>query len=383
MELNFKNIKNILLIVFCSALIFATIFNFSGVVVLLGKLLTYVSPIIFALCVALVLNIFLTLIETKIFWFMKHSKYKIVKNLQRPLCLFLTYLFAFGLLSLIVLVIIPDISQTVTFIAEKLPTFVVDARAWLIRTLEKWGFADVKVPEINIESLILTLNTYFNGDDNSTDLVNNAIKITENLLGLLSDGLFGIILSIYVLAQKEKIGTFFKRIINSFLPENTANIIHRICSQTYLSFTRFISGQLAEAVILGVLCYVGMLIFGFPNAVIVSLIICVTAIVPVVGAFVGGFAGAFLILITNPIKAVLFLLFLIILQQIETNLIYPRVVGKAVGLPGVIVISAVLLGGNLGGVIGALVSVPLTAVFYTLLKELMDVIDAKKKKATE
>ena len=296
---------------FFSALIFAAIFNLYEVFILLSKLLTYVSPIIFALCVALVLNIFLTLIETKFLGFMKNSKYKIIQKLQRPLCLFLTYLFAFGLLSLIVLVIIPDISQTITFIAEKLPKFVVDARAWLIRTLEKWGFTDVKVPEINIESLILTINTYFNGNNNNTDLVNNAIKITENLLGLLSDGLFGIILSIYVLSQKEKIGTFFKRIINSFLPESTACVIHRICSQTYLSFTRFIGGQLAEAVILGVLCYVGMLIFGFPNAVIVSLIICITALVPVVGAFVGGFAGAFLILISSPIKAVLFLLFLI------------------------------------------------------------------------
>ena len=123
-----------------------------------------------------------------------------------------------------------------------------------------------------------------------------------------------------------------------------------------------------------------MLIFGFPNAAIISLIICITALVPVVGALVGAFIGAFLILITDPIKAILFIVFLVILQQLEGNLIYPKVVGKAVGLPGVIVISAVLVGGNIGSVLGALIAVPLSAVIYTLLKELMDYMADKKKK---
>ena len=381
MGLNLKNIEKILLIVLCSAIIFALVFNFMGVLGFLGKLMGYITPIIIALCIAFVLNVFLTGFETRIFGFMKKSKHKIVNKLQRPLCLILTYALAIGLLALIVLVIIPDISETIAYIIDKLPAFIVDSREWLVNTLTEWNIPTDDIPEINVDSFMKTVTGWL--PKYSGNIVDGAISITGSVFGVLSDILFGIIVSAYILAQKEKIGAFMKRVINSFFPEKCANVIHHICAQTYFSFTRFIGGQLTEAIILGVLCYIGMLIFGFPNAAIISLIICITALVPVVGALVGAFIGAFLILITDPIKAILFVVFLVILQQLEGNLIYPKVVGKAVGLPGVIVISAVLVGGNIGGVMGALIGVPLAAVIYTLLKELMDYIALKKQKEKE
>lgn len=381
MGLNSKNIQKILLIVFCSAIIFALVFNFMGVLGFLGKLMGYITPIIIALCIAFVLNVFLTGFETKIFPFMKKSKHKIIRALQRPLCLVLTYALAIGLLSLIVLVIIPDISDTIAYIIDKLPAFIVESREWLIKTLIGFNIPTDDIPEIDVNSLMETIKNLLGKYSNS--IVDDAISITGSIVSVMSDILFGIIVSAYILAQKEKIGAFVKRIINSFLPEKAANIVHHISAQTYFSFTRFIGGQLTESIILGVLCYIGMLIFGFPNAVIISIIICITALVPVVGALAGAVVGAFLILITDPIKAILFVVFLVILQQLEGNLIYPKVVGKAVGLPGVIVISAVLVGGNIGGVMGALIGVPLAAVIYTLLKEAMDAIQTKKQKEKE
>lgn len=381
MGLNSKNIQKILLIVFCSAIIFALVFNFMGVLGFLGKLMGYITPIIIALCIAFVLNVFLTGFETKIFPFMKKSKHKIIRALQRPLCLVLTYALAIGLLSLIVLVIIPDISDTIAYIIDKLPAFIVESREWLIKTLTGFNIPTDDIPEIDVNSLMETIKNLLGKYSNS--IVDDAISITGSIVSVMSDILFGIIVSAYILAQKEKIGAFVKRIINSFLPEKAANIVHHISAQTYFSFTRFIGGQLTESIILGVLCYIGMLIFGFPNAVIISIIICITALVPVVGALAGAVVGAFLILITDPIKAILFVVFLVILQQLEGNLIYPKVVGKAVGLPGVIVISAVLVGGNIGGVMGALIGVPLAAVIYTLLKEAMDAIQTKKQKEKE
>ena len=352
-----------------------------GVLGFLGKLMGYITPIIIALGIAFVLNVFLTGFETRIFGFMKKSKHTIINKLQRPLCLILTYALAIGLLALIVLVIIPDISDTIAYIIEKLPAFIVDSREWLVNTLTELNIPTDDIPEINVDSFMKTVTGWL--PKYSGNIVDGAISITGSVFGVLSDILFGIIVSAYILAQKEKIGAFMKRVINSFFPEKCANVIHHICAQTYFSFTRFIGGQLTEAIILGVLCYIGMLIFGFPNAAIISLIICITALVPVVGALVGAFIGAFLILITDPIKAILFVVFLVILQQLEGNLIYPKVVGKAVGLPGVIVISAVLVGGNIGGVMGALIGVPLAAVIYTLLKELMDYIALKKQKEKE
>lgn len=381
MGLNSKNIQKILLIVFCSAIIFALVFNFMGVLGFLGKLMGFVTPIIIALCIAFVLNVFLTGFETKIFPFMKKSKHKIVRVLQRPLCLILTYALAIGLLALIVLVIIPDISDTIAYIIDKLPAFIVESREWLIKTLEGFNIPTEDIPEIDVNSLMDTVKNLFS--KYSTTIVDDAISITGSVVSIVSDILFGIIVSAYILAQKEKIGAFMKRVINSFLPEKAANIVHHISAQTYFSFTRFIGGQLTESIILGVLCYIGMLIFRFPNAAIISIIICVTSLVPVVGALAGAVIGAFLILISDPIKAILFLVFLIILQQLEGNLIYPKVVGKAVGLPGVIVISAVLVGGNIGGVMGALIGVPLAAVIYTLLKEAMENIRIKKQKEKE
>lgn len=379
--LNSKNIRKILFIVFCSALIFALVFNFSAAFGFLSTLVTYIAPIIIGLCVAFVLNVFLTAFETKIFAFMKKSKYKIVHKLQRPLCLVLTYLLAFGLLSLIVLVIIPDLSETFAYIIDKLPAFVVDAREWLVNTLDKFGAPTKDIPEIDINSLMATLKDVFSKYSNT--IVDDAINITGSVMGAISDIVFGLIISVYTLAQKEKIGAFVKRIIDSFLPEKVAKTVHHVSKQTNFAFTRFIGGQLIEAVILGTLCYIGMLIFGFPNAAIISIIICVSALIPVVGALIGGVIGGFLILITDPIKAILFVVFLVILQQLEGNLIYPKVVGKAVGLPGILVISSVLVGGNVGGVFGALVSVPITAVVYTLLKEALDDMSAKIKKEKE
>lgn len=381
LKLTFKNILKILLIVFGSALIFAHVFGVADVFDFMGQIFGYITPIVLALCLAFILNVFLTGFENRVFGFMKKSPSKVVRVLQRPLCLVLTYLLAFGLLGLLVLVIIPDISETITYIIEKLPTFLVDAREWLIKTLNGLNIPTKDIPEINVNSLISTLKNVFFKDGNK--LLGGAIDLTGSVMGAVSDIIFGIIISVYILAQKEKIGAFMKRLIDSFLPERNAKLIHHISAQTYFSFTRFIGGQLIEAVILGTLCYIGMLIFGFPNAPIISIIVCVTALIPIVGALIGGVIGGCLILITNPIQAILFVVFLIILQQLEGNLIYPKVVGKAVGLPGVVVMSAVLIGGNIGGIIGALISVPLTAVFFTLLKEMLDNIQAKKEKVKE
>ena len=381
MKLDSKNTRRILLIIFLSAIIFALIFNFMGVLAFLAKLLTYFTPIIIALCIAFVLNVFLTGFETKIFKFMGKAKHKFVRNLRRPLCLILTYLLAFGVVSLIVLVIIPDIRDTVAYIIDKLPAFIVESREWLVNVLEGFNIPTDEVPEIDVNTFMDTVKSL--ASRYSTTIVDDAINITGSVLGVVSNILFGVIVSIYVLAQKEKIAAFMKRMVDSFLPEKGANVIHHICRQTYTSFTKFIGGQLTEAIILGMLCYIGMLIFRFPNAAIISVIICITALVPIVGAWIGAFVGALLILITDPLKAVLFVLFLIILQQLEGNLIYPKVVGKAVGLPGVIVISAVLVGSNIGGVLGALIGVPLSAVIYTLLKEAMVYIGDKRKKEKE
>lgn len=372
MELNSKNIKKILLIIFLGVLIFSAFQNLGFVIKAIGNIFTVISPVVVALCIAFVLNILLTTLETKIFKFWDKVKNRFILKLKRPVCLLLTYLIFFGVISLLILVIIPDIIETITYIADRMPAFVLQAQAWSADMLAKFNLQKFDLPELKIDwhSIASNLINWLSGS--SGKIVNSALNITTSVFSGVFDTVFSLVISVYVLAQKERIGDFVKRLAITFLPSKTNGFITHICSKTHELFSRFIGGQLLEAIILGTLCFIGMSIFSFPNALIISVLICVTALVPIIGAAVGVIFGFLLIVITDPIKALLFVLFFIVLQQIEGNLIYPRVVGKAVGLPGVLVVSAVMVGGNIGGILGALISVPTVAVFYTLLKELIE-----------
>jgi predicted PurR-regulated permease PerM len=378
MELNSKNIKKIILIIFLGAIIFATFQNLGLVFAGLKTVIKVFSPVIAALCVAFVLNIPLNMFENKVFKFWDKSKHKFVLKLKRPVCLLLTYILALGIVSLLILVIIPHIIQTITQLAEKMPGFMLDTKNWLDDLLNRFNIKQTNIPDITInwKSAANTVVTWLSGS--SGKLVDSAVNITTSVLAGIFDAVFSIVISIYILASKEKIGRFVKNALGAFLDTKTNSFINHVAQKTNESFSRFIGGQLLESVILGVLCFIGMTIFGFPNALIISVLVCVTALVPIVGTTVGAVIGFLLIVITNPIKAIFFVIFFIVLQQIEGNFIYPRVVGKAVGLPGVLVVSAVLVGGNIGGVLGALIGVPTVAVIYTLLKEMIDFLNSKK-----
>lgn len=378
MELNSKNIRKILFIIFCGAVIFAVVENFAHVFEVLGTVVSFFTPIIAALCIAFVLNVPLSLLENKVFGFMGNSRKRFVNALRRPVCLVLTYLLALGLLTLLVLVIIPDIVDTIIYLFERMPAFVVDLRDWLEDLLYNFNISQDVIPEIKIDwsAAIKAVENWFSGSYSM--LFDNAVNATTSIFGGVFDGIFSVIISVYILAQKERIGRFVSKCVNRFASQKFSSNVHKVASLSFESFSRFITGQFAECFILGSLCFIGMKIFGFPNALIISVIVGITALVPVVGAITGGVIGGLLILITDPIKAILFVVYLIILQQLEGNLIYPKVMGKVVGIPGLLVVCAVLVGGNIGGVVGALVAVPTCAVIYSLLKEAVDKPQLKK-----
>lgn len=367
MELNSKSIKKIIFIIFCGAIIFTAFQNIGGLLSFLGDIYSVFSPVIAAFCIAFVLNVLLNAFENKVFKFMDKSNKKIIAKLKRPLCLVLTYLLAFGIITVLILVIIPDLVDTLIYLAEKMPSFftnlIKDTKALLI----SFNINPESIPEINWVSVGNTLKDWLL--NYSSKFFGDAVNITTSVFSGVFDTIFSIVISVYILAQKEKIGRFVNRTINAFLPKKATGLIYHIANCTNELFSRFIGGQLTECLILGTLCFIGMTIFGFPNALIISVFIAVTALVPIIGATIGVIIGFCLIVITSPVKAILFVVFFLILQQLEGNLIYPKVVGKAVGLPGVIVVSAVLVGGNIGGIMGTLIAVPVSAVLFTLLKE--------------
>jgi predicted PurR-regulated permease PerM len=250
-----------------------------------------------------------------------------------------------------------------------IPTYVANFNEW-------WGgvvvFADkhgVTLPEVsfNAEKATDMISEFLNKNTNT--LFDTTIGITSSILGGLFDGVLGVSFSIYILAEKEMLTRWAKKIVYAYLKEEKADKIVGFAKLTSQTFTNFITGQFIEAVIIGVLCFIGMSILRMPYASIISVLVGATALIPILGAYIGTIIGAFLILLVSPIKALIFVLFIIVLQQLEGNLIYPKVVGKSIGIPGILVLAAVTIGAKLFGVAGMLIGVPACAVIYCLLRE--------------
>lgn len=286
---------------------------------------------------------------------------------KRAVCLTLTLVLVLGLLSAVFLIVIPELEQTVSEFAERLPEYSAQIEKWwtnLMGWLEERG---IQLPplELDEERLGAAIEKYVT--ERGHIFVNETVNITTSIVSTVVDIFLSLVVSVYMLAQKEKLARQARMVVVAFLPEKRAESLLSVASLSSRIFSSFVTGQLTEAMILGLLCFLGMTIFGFPYAPVIAALIGVTALVPIFGALIGTVVGAFLILLSDPMQAVWFVIFLQVLQQIEGNLIYPRVVGKSVGLPGLWVLLSVTIGGSAFGVLGMLLSVPTCSVLYTLL----------------
>ena len=344
-----------------------------------GVFLTWIggifSPIIVGLCLAFVLNVIMSAIEKYLLFWIDRFKKPFWKTIKRAIGIILTFIVAAGLIYLVALVIAPSVGEFIDIAVKELPVLFEKGYTWLMEFLAE---NDIKIEFIDegkikwnelVNKVIEWLNL-------STD---NVISVTTGIFSTIFDLVLSIILSIYVLASKERIGKFCHRLMKAILPSKNVKWIEKVSKLTYTSFASFITGQFTEAIILGLLCFLGMLIFRFPLASVVSVVIGLTALIPIFGAWIGGAVGTLFILMYDPIKAFFFLIFLVVLQQLETNIIYPKVVGDSIGLPGLIVLACVTVGGGVGGVPGLLMSVPLTSVVYTLIKEFVETTLEKKR----
>lgn len=371
MELNAKNIKKILLIIFLTIIMFTIFKNLGMVIAIIGRLINIFFPVILGLCIAFALNLLMSFYERKVFYFIKDKK---LNTLKRALSLVLSILSVVAVVGILSFVILPQFATTFGSLAVTLPTYSEKALKKIIDILNNAHLPIERITafEINWNNLFQLLAQGFMKGSNS--LFNAATQVTTSILSAVFNFILAFIIAVYVLMQKEKIQGVILKCMKAFLPEKVNIWIKKIAFVSFNSFSSFLTGQLIEAVILGLLCFLGMVIFRFPYANVIPVIIGVTALIPMFGAWIGGGISAFLILMINPIKALLFIVFILILQQIEGNLIYPKVVGKSVGLPGLLVLIAVIVGGDLGGVVGIIFSVPICSVCYTIL---MDIVDSR------
>lgn len=344
-----------------------------------NKIFALISPFVTGSCFAFIINVLMRPIEKAYDKIFKKSKEKTRNKFKRPVCLILSTLLIIGLLFALLFIIIPEFIKALQTLGKSVPGYIAQIEEWINKLVTFASSHGFTIPEMSFNSSKI-LDTVKNFISDS-GLVDKTLNFTGSLVSGVVNLIVAIAFSLYLLAQKEKLGSQVKKLMQAFLPrKNDVNRIVNFVEIVDRTFTSFIAGQLTEAVIIGALCFIGMLIFKMPYAAVISVLVGFTALIPVFGAFIGTAVGAFLILLDEPMKAVWFVVFIVILQQLEGNLIYPKVVGKSVGLPGIWVLVAVTIGGTAGGILGILLSVPACAVIYCLLTNIVDMRLKKKEK---
>lgn len=285
---------------------------------------------------------------------------------RRPFAFLLSLVLIIGILVGVVAIVIPVLADTITVIVQSAIDLVNKLNSISEAELAEMPFGQVLM-DVDWKKLLVSLKSWLTNQADS--IVNAVFGTVTSLVGGVFDLFVSVVFAIYILFSKDKLKQQAQRIVRVWLPKNVSEWSCHAVSVANVNFRNFVSGQFLEAVILGVLCFIGMLIFRFPYAAMIGTLVGVTALIPVVGGFIGGGIGAFMILTIDPMKAVLFIVYLVVLQQLEGNLIYPRVMGSRVNLPGMWILVAVTIGGGIGGPIGMLLSVPIASTAYTLFKE--------------
>lgn len=373
-----RSIRHIILFI---ALVVLCVINIRDIFGIFKFLLGISQPFIWGSAIAFVMNIPLNGIEK---YLLKNWKGKRAEKLKRPLGITLSLFFIIFIIVFVVMTVVPQLGKTIVDLGNKVPVFLNN----LVIELEKLCASN---PQI-LEYLDGLQDISFNWDkimDNAIHFLQNGvgsmltstISVASTIIGGAVNVSVAVIFAIYVLSQKERLRNQGRRILNAYLPERANTQVLRVLGLLYNNFSSFISGQCVEAVILGSMFVVTLMIFRIPYALLIGILIAFTALIPIVGAFIGCVVGAFLILVDSPIKAVAFVVIFFVLQQIEGNLIYPRVVGNSVGLPSMWVLVAVTLGGSLFGVAGMLMFIPLVSTAYALLRDDVNARNRVKEKA--
>ena len=363
MEWNKQTVKHLLLVVCGGVLFYSVLQHIHGVVTAVQWIVRLLWPFLLGGAIAFVLNVPMRAIERGLFPLETRGK-----GFRRPLAVLLTLLAVIGVLSLASGVIAPGIVDAVSSIAAQLPAAVDRLQDWVVDLEQYVPLLEEVVAGWDLEWSTISTKAISLLKSWGTALLSTGSGVIGGLVSGVSTFFIALVFSFYVLMQKEKLGRQARQILYALLPEVHADHTLAVVRLAGRTFSSFLSGQCLEACILGTLFAVSMTIFRLPYALLVGVLIALTALIPIVGAFIGCGVGALLISITDPVKALFFIVLFLVLQQLEGNLIYPHVVGSSVGLPSIWVLAAVTLGGKLMGVAGMLLFIPLCSVVYALIR---------------
>ena len=379
MDKNKKGTLKTALIIFAAILFYTVLQNTDLLSLWISYLGRILAPIFIGVVLAFIINLPLRFFENKVFRRLNRKSVKIWPKIRRAVCLTLSVLLLLGIITLVIGLILPEVKNTAVGMLQTLPKqaeqFIESAKGWVERLNLPIDITGM-FSEIDWNSISKSLLSGIS-DTGSTVIV-TTIDITSEVVGGVFNFVVGFALSLYILGSKERLGRQFSRLLGAVLSEKLYERITHIFRMSGDIFTGFITGQLTEAVLIGLWCYIGMLIFRMPYAIMVSAVISLTALIPVFGALIGTAFGALMIFFVSPIQAIGFVVYIVVIQQIDNNVIYPRIMGNSVGLPGIWVLCAVTVGGSISGAAGMLLSVPICAVLYCLAKEFVAKKEAAK-----
>ena len=349
--------SNLLLATYVVVLAFIFI-NIKSVGNIFGSTMGMLKPFLIAICIAFVLNIPMKFYEEKVLD-------KVIKQpkKRRPLAIILTIITIIAIVVGLVLFIIPQLVESGSTLVKNIPDYVKTLEMFMAEHFSKTEVFD----ELWNQVLSMGENIIKVVGQVTGSLVSQVVDITVGVTSTIINFFMGILVAIYILLSKEKLGIQAKKILYAFFDRIKADKVMEVARISHDKFSKFITGQCIEAVILGGLCFIGMTIFSMPYALLVSTIIGVTALVPIFGALIGTIPAAFIIFMVEPMTAVWFVILIVVIQQIEGNLIYPMVVGNSIGLSAIWVLLAITVGGSTFGILGILIGIPLFGVLYTLL----------------
>lgn len=363
MKYNRQDIKTIIFIAFACIAFYVGLNNLTVVFHIFGSLLGVVSPFILGAAMAFVLNVLMSRLENSLFT----GKGRLKRG-RRAVSLIMTLTIVVGMLVIVMSIIIPQLGQTMIAIGKKMPVAYDAFTVWIDNHMGYLKYVSGIVDGMNISwnEIVGKMSVWI--QSLATDMIGGGIGIATSIVGAVVNFVIGFIFAIYILLAKEKLAGQFKQAMYACLGEKRTDRILAVCNLSSTTFAGFISGQCLEACIIGIMFFITMTVFRMPYAMLISVVIAFTALIPIVGSTIGCVVGALLILMENPMQAIVFVVMFLVIQQIEGNLIYPHVVGGSVGLPSIWVLAAITIGGNLMGVLGMLIFIPLCSVIYAMFR---------------
>ncbi len=371
MELNKETMKKIRRLILFTAVVVVCLWKYKDALNIMGFVFHITLPFILGGAIAFVLNVPMSFIERHLFPEKKIEKSRKAAKLARPVSMLIVLFAVAGVIALVLFVLIPQLGRTFSNLGQSIQEFIPRVQAWVREVFH--GNKEIMnwVNELEFDwDKIMSTGIRFLGNG-AGNMLDSTITAAKSIVSSIATFFIAFVFAVYILLQKEKLKVQSKKVLFAFVRKGRAEAALEVLSLTYETFSSFLTGQCVEAIILGSMFVVVMSLLRLPYALLVGILIAFTALVPIFGAFIGCAMGAFLIFMVDPVKALIFIITFLVLQQIEGNFIYPHVVGNSVGLPSIWVLAAVSIGGNLMGVVGMLIFIPIVSVVYALFREVV------------